>query len=105
LPSVAKLPDSSDMSSELNSALADARIWLEKQPNVEHGSAHWYALNNFRAFLVDVEAAPSPEGIARAVYALNHHIVDQFEWSAPYCKEITFFCESIRMIGKAMERA
>lgn len=105
LPSFAKLSDSSDMSIELNSALADARIWLEKQPDVEHGSAHWCALNNFKAFLADISANPSAEGIDRACHALNWHIADQFEWSAQYCKEITFFCESIRRIGKAIERA
>jgi hypothetical protein len=91
------------MSIELNTALANARNWLEKEPSAEQGSAHWYALNNFRRFLADIDADPSAEGIARACHALNWHIADQFEWSAQYCKEISFFCESIRLIGKAVE--
>ena len=93
------------MDATLHAALSEARAWLENESPAEHGSAHWYALNNFRAYIGDIEADPSPEGIARASRALNYHIADQFEWTARYCKDISGFSRRISQIGKAMDRA
>lgn len=88
----------------LHTALSEARAWLENERPPEQGSAHWYALNNFRAYVGEIESSPTPEGIARASHALNHHIADQFEWTARYCKEISELSRRISQIGKAIAR-
>jgi hypothetical protein len=80
----------------------NAKDWLSHQDEPEHGSAIWYAHNNLRFFISALESDSSSIGIQRSVHALRHHIVDQFEWSAEYCKAISGFCEAADRIRRTM---
>lgn len=83
----------SSMNSDAQNLLGESREWLGTQESPSYQSQKWYALVNFKSFLDRIESEPSELGIAAAVYALRHHISDQFDWSADYCKDISAFCE------------
>jgi hypothetical protein len=88
------------MNAALSTLLQESKAWIESQPTPASQTAHWYALNNFRSFIGGIESDSSPLGIERAVRALRHHIVDQFEWTESYCKDITGFCDRADRIRK-----
>lgn len=81
------------MKSELENLLRESRAWLVSQKPPAEQSPKWYAINNFKSFLDRISLEPTEDGIARAIHALRHHIVDQFEWSADYCIDISAFCD------------
>jgi len=81
------------MNSGVKNLLRESRAWLTAQESPADQSQKWYALGNFKSFLNRIESEPSEIGIAAAVHALRHHISDQFDWSADYCKDISAFCE------------
>lgn len=80
------------MNSELDALLKEAKEWLAEQAPAPQSSARWYALGNFRSFLDAIGRDQSVRSIEKAVHSLRHHIVDQFDWSADYCKVISSFC-------------
>lgn len=91
------------MKSDLAILLRESRDFLESHEPPLAGSAKSYALNNFKSFIDRIEMEPTEDGIARAVHALRHHIVDQFEWSADYCKTISTFCDSADRIRRGLK--
>ncbi len=88
------------MNDELDDLLVDAKDWLSGQPIADNGSTRWYAMGNFRTFVEAIERDRSAQSIEKAVYSLRHHVTDQFDWSADYCKMISEFCARVDRIGK-----
>lgn len=88
------------MNAAINALLEESKAWLASQPDAVPQTAYWYALGNFTSFVGGIEADPSAHGIERAVHALRYHINDQFEWSEPYCKAITEFCNRADRVRK-----
>ena len=80
----------------------EAKNWLSRQDEPKHGSSIWYAHNNLRSFISTLESDASAIGILGAVQALRHHIVDQYDWSADYCKAISSFCDTADRIRRKM---
>lgn len=89
---------------DLTAVVADARSWLDGQPEPHEGSAAWYGFNNLRNFVSSLEADPSAFGLERACHALGWHMSDQYgayeELSA-----IAEFNDRVRRIAVAMRRA
>ena len=71
---------SPSMKSDLANLLRESRAWLVSEESPTSQSQKWYALGNFKSFLDTVELEPTEAEIVRAVHALRHHIVDQFDW-------------------------
>ena len=88
------------MPDQLKLILQEAREWLESQPLPADGSEQWYALNNFRSFLGAISDNSAPQALENACHALQRHIVDQFDWSAPYCKSISDFADQVSQFAK-----
>lgn len=87
----------------LSELVVEAKAWLAHQPVPLSGSAMWYSLGNFRAFIEAIEAEPTPSSVEKATHALRHHISDQMEWSADYCKSISAFCTRADRIGRELK--
>ena len=88
------------MNNQLEALLVDAKAWLSDQPAAESDTDRWYALGNFRSFIEAIDRDGSVQSIEKAVHSLRHHISDQLDWSANYCKEISMFCEQADRIRK-----
>jgi hypothetical protein len=86
------------MSAQLEQIVAEARAWLASQAPEVPQSERWYAFRGLNSFVSSLEVDPSPDGIARAVRALQHQIADQFDWSADYSKVISAYCEQADQI-------
>jgi hypothetical protein len=92
------------MKSQISALLEEAKIWLSSQGVAAPQSAAWYAFGNFQAFIEAIEREPTELSIEKAVHALRHHIVDQYDWSAEYCKSISNFCDRADQIRRGMKR-
>lgn len=92
------------MSTQLEALLEEANAWLAQRKAPAPHTAEWCALNNLRTFIRDIEQDKSAESIARAVHALRHHIVDQFDCSADYCDAISLICDRADNILLGMRR-
>ena len=92
------------MNTQLSVLLDEAKAWMACQASAIPQSEKWYALGNFKAFIEAIEREPSEQSIEKAVYALRHHIVDQYDWSADYCKSISDFCNRTDHIRRGMKR-
>jgi len=92
------------MKSQISVLLEEAKIWLSSQGFAAPQSAAWYALGNFRAFIEAIERQPTEPSIEKAIHALRYHIVDQYDWSADYCKSISNFCDRADQIRRGMKR-
>jgi hypothetical protein len=90
------------MNNALSELVADIKSWLARQPDAKPASERWYALNNLRAFLADLEVGRGHESIARAVKALNHHIADQLDWNSGHCHSISAFAARADRIAREL---
>ena len=93
------------MNHEIAKLIDEAKRWLAVQRPQIAESPEWYTFGNFRSFISSLESDHSEQSITRAVHSLRHHITDQYEWSAEYCKTISQFCDHADKIGKEMLRA
>jgi len=91
------------MNTDIALLITEAKEWLAQQPAAIPQTDRWYSLGNFKSFIEAIEAQPTEPSIERAVHALRHHIVDQFEWSSDDCKSISNFCERADRIRRAMK--
>ena len=92
------------MNNALFELVAEIESWLAQHSDVAPASERWYAMNNVREFLADLESSSGHESIARAVKALNQHIVDQFDWDSDYSKSVSAFVARADRIGRDLAR-
>ncbi|RDH45844.1 hypothetical protein [Zooshikella ganghwensis] len=80
--------------------IEEAKEFLEKNADAVPESDKWYAVGNFRKFVLSIEGNPSKANMEKSLHALRHHIVDQYDWNADYCKTISNFASKFEAIAK-----
>lgn len=91
------------MNLDIESLLSEAKNWLSSQTKPQYQSSEWYAFGNLASFIAAIELDRSAQSIERAVWILNHHIADQFDWTSDYCKVISEFCNRADRIRRQQE--
>ena len=85
---------------QIESIIEEAKEFLEQNADASVESDKWYAIGNFRKCVNSIEANPSKLNMEKALYALRHHIVDQYDWNADYCKTISNFASKLEAVAK-----
>jgi len=88
------------MSHSLEQILEDAKRWLARRRGSDEGSDERQALLQFGKFLVSISANDAPPKLEAACGMISHWIVDQLDWTSPYCSEISGHIERVRRFAK-----
>ncbi len=92
------------MESQIEQLVREAKSWLQSQPPASPDTDWFCTHNNFKVFISTIESDYSTNSISKACWILGHHISDQWEWTADYCKPISEFLTRARAIEKARTR-
>lgn len=86
---------------QIETIIQEAKVFLVNNADASPQSDKRYAVDNFRKFVLSIEKNPSKTNIEKNLHALRHHIVDQYDWNADYCKIISRFTSKFEAVIKS----